>query len=248
MLRVCGARPCYSVAADKIRRRSARRTPSRSQEEFMPDLPPLLALGRCPGRCRGVRAGARRRRLRQPRRARHDVLRREQRHGRRRADRSEEVEEPVDDRLHLHAGRGSRRLREHLQAVHDATSPSASTRRSCSTRCSRTPRRSRRCARAACTSAASRPGPTAFAVNLAGAVPFAVKGTAKEFQGYNLIVIVKASSPYQKLARPQGQEGRAHVAVVELGPSRAARAVPRGGPRRRTRTTRSSSPASTTSR
>src|SRR5437667_1590999 len=37
-------------------------------------------------------------------------------------------------------------------------------------------------------------GPTAFAVNLAGAVPFAVKGTAKEFQGYNLIVIVKASS------------------------------------------------------
>src|SRR5215211_6381756 len=30
-------------------------------------------------------------------------------------------------------------------------------------------------------------GPTAFAVNLAGAIPFAVKGTAKEFQGYNLI-------------------------------------------------------------
>jgi phosphonate transport system substrate-binding protein len=39
-------------------------------------------------------------------------------------------------------------------------------------------------------------GPTAFAVNLAGAVPFAVKGFAKEFQGYNLIVIVKANSPY----------------------------------------------------
>src|SRR5947199_501662 len=43
-------------------------------------------------------------------------------------------------------------------------------------------------------------GPTAFAVNLAGAIPFAVKGSAKEFQGYNLIVIVKASSPYQKLS------------------------------------------------
>ena len=43
-------------------------------------------------------------------------------------------------------------------------------------------------------------GPTAFAVNIAGAIPFAVKGTEKEFQGYNLIVVVKASSPYQKLA------------------------------------------------
>ena len=43
----------------------------------------------------------------------------------------------------------------HLAQVH-------STRRSCSTRCSRTPRRSRRCAPAACTSADSRPGPTGF--------------------------------------------------------------------------------------
>ncbi|TMH24994.1 MAG: phosphate/phosphite/phosphonate ABC transporter substrate-binding protein [Betaproteobacteria bacterium] len=49
-------------------------------------------------------------------------------------------------------------------------------------------------------------GPTAFAVNLAGAVPFAVKGTAKEFQGYNLIVIVKASSPYQKLSDLKGKK------------------------------------------
>ena len=49
-------------------------------------------------------------------------------------------------------------------------------------------------------------GPTAFAVNLAGAVPFAVKGDAKEFQGYNLIVIVKASSPYQKLADLKGKK------------------------------------------
>ena len=49
-------------------------------------------------------------------------------------------------------------------------------------------------------------GPTAFAVNLAGAVPFAVKGTAKEFQGYNLIVIVKANSPYQKLSDLKGKK------------------------------------------
>ena len=43
-------------------------------------------------------------------------------------------------------------------------------------------------------------GPTAFAVNLAGAIPFGIKGTEKEFQGYNLIVVVKTSSPYQKLS------------------------------------------------
>jgi len=42
-------------------------------------------------------------------------------------------------------------------------------------------------------------GPTGFAVNLAGAVPFAIKGTEKELQGYNLIALVRASSPFQKL-------------------------------------------------
>jgi phosphonate transport system substrate-binding protein len=49
-------------------------------------------------------------------------------------------------------------------------------------------------------------GPTAFAVNLAGAVPFAVKGDASGFQGYNLIVIVKANSPYHKLADLKGKK------------------------------------------
>jgi phosphonate transport system substrate-binding protein len=49
-------------------------------------------------------------------------------------------------------------------------------------------------------------GPTAFAVNLAGAVPFGIKGTEKDFQGYNLIVIVKASSPYQKLSDLKGKK------------------------------------------
>ena len=49
-------------------------------------------------------------------------------------------------------------------------------------------------------------GPTAFAVNLAGAIPFAVKGTEKEFQGYNLIMIVKASSPLQKLSDLKGKK------------------------------------------
>src|SRR5450759_2555270 len=49
-------------------------------------------------------------------------------------------------------------------------------------------------------------GPTAFAVNLAGAVPFAVKGTATEFKGYNLIMIVKTDSPYHKLADLKGKK------------------------------------------
>lgn len=43
-------------------------------------------------------------------------------------------------------------------------------------------------------------GPTGFAVNLAGAVPFAAKGSAEGVRGYNLLAVVKASSPYQKLA------------------------------------------------
>ena len=48
-------------------------------------------------------------------------------------------------------------------------------------------------------------GPTGFAVNLAGAVPFAIKGTEKELQGYHLIALVRASSPYQKLADLKGK-------------------------------------------
>jgi phosphonate transport system substrate-binding protein len=49
-------------------------------------------------------------------------------------------------------------------------------------------------------------GPTGFAVNLAGAIPFAVKGNEKELQGYHLIVIVKKDSPYQKLADLKGKK------------------------------------------
>jgi len=70
-------------------------------------------------------------------------------------------------------------------------------------------------------------GPTAFAVNLAGAVPFAVKGDAKGFQGYNLIVIVKANSPYQKLSDLKGKKvahtspssNSGHLAPLALFPN-----------------------------
>lgn len=48
-------------------------------------------------------------------------------------------------------------------------------------------------------------GPTGFAVNLAGAVPFATKGTEHGVQGYHLISIVKKGSPYQKLADLKGK-------------------------------------------
>jgi phosphonate transport system substrate-binding protein len=48
-------------------------------------------------------------------------------------------------------------------------------------------------------------GPTGFAVNMAGAVPFAAKGTEKGVQGYHLISLVRASSPYQKLSDLKGK-------------------------------------------
>ncbi|MGD9829534.1 MAG: phosphate/phosphite/phosphonate ABC transporter substrate-binding protein [Hyphomicrobiaceae bacterium] len=49
-------------------------------------------------------------------------------------------------------------------------------------------------------------GPTGFAVNLAGAVPFAVKGNEKSLQGYHLIVIVKKDSPFKKLSDLKGKK------------------------------------------
>jgi phosphonate transport system substrate-binding protein len=48
-------------------------------------------------------------------------------------------------------------------------------------------------------------GPTGFAVNLAGAVPFAAKGTAGGPHGYHLLSLVKADSPYQKLSDLKGK-------------------------------------------
>ncbi len=49
-------------------------------------------------------------------------------------------------------------------------------------------------------------GPTGFAVNMAGAVPFAAKGTEKQVRGYHLAFVVKADSPYQKLADLKGKK------------------------------------------
>lgn len=48
-------------------------------------------------------------------------------------------------------------------------------------------------------------GPTGFAVNLAGYVPIAVKGYADQFQGYNLIMVVRADSPYKTMDDLKGK-------------------------------------------
>jgi phosphonate transport system substrate-binding protein len=48
-------------------------------------------------------------------------------------------------------------------------------------------------------------GPTGFAVNLAGAVPFAAIGTRKGPQGYHLISIVRKDSPYRRLSDLKGK-------------------------------------------
>jgi phosphonate transport system substrate-binding protein len=49
-------------------------------------------------------------------------------------------------------------------------------------------------------------GPTAFAVNIAGAVPFAVIGNDKAYQGYSLLVIVRKDSPIQAMADLKGKK------------------------------------------
>jgi phosphonate transport system substrate-binding protein len=70
-------------------------------------------------------------------------------------------------------------------------------------------------------------GPTAFAVNIAGAVPFACKGTEKEFQGYNLILIVRSDSPFHKITDLKGKKvahtapssNSGHMAPMALFPA-----------------------------
>jgi phosphonate transport system substrate-binding protein len=70
-------------------------------------------------------------------------------------------------------------------------------------------------------------GPTGFAVNMAGAVPFAAKGTEKGPHGYHLLSIVKKDSPYEKLADLKGKRiahtspssNSGHLAPLVLYPS-----------------------------
>jgi phosphonate transport system substrate-binding protein len=48
-------------------------------------------------------------------------------------------------------------------------------------------------------------GPTGFAVNMAGAVPFAAKGVGDQVRGYNLLAIVKADSAFKGLSDLKGK-------------------------------------------
>ena len=67
-------------------------------------------------------------------------------------------------------------------------------------------------------------GPTNFAVNLAGAVPFAVKGDAQEWQGYQLWLIVKKDSAIQKITDIKGKKV-AHVQPSSNSGNLAPRAL-----------------------
>ena len=67
-------------------------------------------------------------------------------------------------------------------------------------------------------------GDTAFAVNLAGAIPYAIRGDAKGPQGYQLWTIVKSDSPYKTLAELKGKKV-AHVSPSSNSGNLAPRAL-----------------------
>lgn len=66
-------------------------------------------------------------------------------------------------------------------------------------------------------------GPTAFAVNLAGAIPFAVKGNDQQFESYRVAVIVRADSPFRQLSDLKGRRV-AHTSATSNSGNLAPRA------------------------
>ncbi|HUP28932.1 MAG TPA: phosphate/phosphite/phosphonate ABC transporter substrate-binding protein [Usitatibacter sp.] len=67
-------------------------------------------------------------------------------------------------------------------------------------------------------------GDTAFAVNVAGAIPFGIRGDESGPQGYQLWMIVKKSSPFQKLSDLKGRK-IAHTAPSSNSGNLAPRAL-----------------------
>ena len=66
-------------------------------------------------------------------------------------------------------------------------------------------------------------GPTAFAVNLAGAVPFAIKGNPDAFESYRVVTLVRADSPFQSLVDLKGKR-IAHTSATSNSGNLAPRA------------------------
>ncbi|MFK4824949.1 phosphate/phosphite/phosphonate ABC transporter substrate-binding protein [Paenochrobactrum sp. BZR 588] len=67
-------------------------------------------------------------------------------------------------------------------------------------------------------------GPTIEAVNRAGAVPFAAKGTGNEMRGYRLVAVVRADSPYKDLSDLKGKR-IAHASLFSNSGNVAPRAL-----------------------
>ncbi|WP_207536827.1 phosphate/phosphite/phosphonate ABC transporter substrate-binding protein [Sabulicella rubraurantiaca] len=67
-------------------------------------------------------------------------------------------------------------------------------------------------------------GPTAFAVNLAGAVPFAIKGNEREFESYRVVTLVRANSEFRTLADLKGRRV-AHTSATSNSGNLAPRAM-----------------------
>lgn len=67
-------------------------------------------------------------------------------------------------------------------------------------------------------------GPTAYAVNVAGAVPFAAKGNASGLQGYQMLLVARADRPWREPADLRGRRV-AHTSPSSNSGHLAARAL-----------------------
>ena len=140
------------------------------------------------------------------RRSRQGLLRPRRRSGRRYADRSQAAGQSVDaDLLPIRRSKTPRSTPRSGTAS-SSTWKKSPAKRWCSSRCSRTPPRSKRCAPAVCISPASTPAPIRIAVNCAGFVPFAIMAGKDGTFGYEMEIIVPADSAIKTPADIKGKK------------------------------------------